>query len=77
MWKMHKLWKGLGPIEEEEEALEEERVSAGNVPPVPMLYTKARMVQLRKARIPRANRSNLELSLQRMVGKRRRSRPQW
>ena len=54
------MWQELGPIEEEEEALEEERVSAGNVPPVPMLYTKARMVQLRKARIPRVNQPTLE-----------------
>ena len=57
------MWQELGPIEEEEEALEEERVSAGNVPPVPMLYTKARMVQLRKARIPRLNQPTLEDNL--------------
>ena len=77
MWKMHKMWQGLGPIEEEEEALEEERVSAGNVPPVPMLYTKARMVQLRKARIPRANRSDLEQFPPRMPAQRRRFRQKW
>ena len=60
MWKNQRIQAELGPIEEEKEALEEERVAAGKEPPVPMLCTKAKMVQLRKARIPRLNQPTLE-----------------
>ena len=67
MWKVIKIKQELGLIEEEEEAIEEEKVPAGNVPPVPMLYTRERMQKLRKARIQRKKSLNLELSLPRMA----------
>ena len=57
----------LGLIEEEEEAIEEEKVPAGNVPPVPMLYTRERMEKLRKARIKKEKSLNLEHNPQRMA----------
>ena len=78
MWKNQRIQAELGLIEEEEEALEEEeRVAAGKEPPVPMLCTKAKMVQLRKARIPRLNQPTLEEFPPRMPAQRRSSRPQW
>ena len=67
MWKVTRILQELGLIEEEEEAIEEQKVTAGNVPPVPMLYTRERMQKLRKARIQRKKSLNLELSLPRMA----------
>ena len=67
MWKVARILAELGPIEEQEEALEEERVAAGNVPPVPMLYTRERMEKLRKARMQREKSLNLEHNPQRMA----------
>ena len=77
MWKVARIQAELGPIEEEEEAIEEERVTAGNVPPVPMLSTKERMEQLRKARQHSKTRSNLEDNLKEEPSQRRRSIPPW
>ena len=67
MWKVIKMKQELGLIEEEEEAIEEEKVPAGNVPPVPMLYTRERMEKLRKARMQRVKSLNLEHNPQRMA----------
>ena len=77
MWKVARIQAELGPIEEEEEALEEERVTAGNVPPVPMLSTKERMEQLRKARQHSKTRSNLEQHPTEEPSQRRKSTPPW
>ena len=77
MWKVARIQAELGPIEEEEEAIEEARVAAGNVPPVPMLSTKERMEQLRKARQHSKTRSNLEDNLKEEPSQRRRSKPPW
>ena len=77
MWKVARIQAELGPIEEEEEAIEEARVAAGNVPPVPMLSTKERMDKLRKARIPSQTKPKLEDNLKEEPSQRRRSRPPW
>ena len=77
MWKVIKMQQELGLIEEEKEALEEEKVPAGNVPPVPMLSTRAKMEKLRKARIQREKSLNLEHNPQRMASKRKNFSPQW
>ena len=77
MWKVARIQAELGPIEEEEEAIEEARVAAGNVPPVPMLSTKERMEKLRKARQHSQTWSNLEHNLKKEPSRRRRSSPPW